>query len=68
MSRRLAADSVTHPRKRLDMRALRGLWRWFVAASLDSRPLDRFSSYQLRDIGLDRQSTSDGEEPWKRLK
>lgn len=68
MPSRLAADSAIRHKKLADMRSPRCLWRWFLAASLDSRPLDRFSSYQLRDIGLDRQSTSDGEEPWKRLK
>lgn len=47
---------------------LRGLWWIFSLGPVDRLPLERLSSHQLRDIGLDGQSTGDGEEPWKRLK
>jgi len=68
MRRNLTVSRPAIPAKARKTKLLRRLWRHFVGAVLDREPLDRFSSHQLRDIGLSRQSTGDGEEPWKRLK
>lgn len=65
------APAIVRSKDRLDLRSiglLRGFWWIFSHTPVDRPSPHGFSSHLLRDIGLDGQSTGDGEEPWKRLK
>jgi hypothetical protein len=68
MPRRLTADHSIQPAGLRSNRRLEALWRNFVGHVLDRPSPHGLSSHLLRDIGLESQSTGDGEEPWKRLK